>query len=308
MDVIPSIFSQQVVGQLPFYDGDLFSNIKLRQGQVVRKIDPTSPDSVSKKFFEYDVVVSQYESGTLGHRKYHNCLLINPLAGAGDKLKFTLRESQVPIGGDEKGSVDPYPATTNGSRVLILCVEGSNNQAIVLGGLRDERNGGDDPQKGHHLEFEFNGVNFQINDDGSWTFSNTGKTDNLGKPHKDRNEGAGTLVKVEANGNFIIATPESNQTVVIDNANKTISIKGDKDVTIEAKTIHCGAGASQPGVLGLELVSILQEVLTAISTMTMSSIAGNPLPLTSPPVNAAQFAAISSKLNTILSNQTYLKK
>jgi uncharacterized Zn-binding protein involved in type VI secretion len=308
-DIIPSFYGKRTIGNLPLYDGNLFGNIKLRQGQVSRIVSPTDKDSVSGLFFEYDVVVSQYEVGTIGHRKYKNCLLINPLAGGGDRAMFTLRPSTIPVGAaDDTGSTDPYPDKTDGSRVLILCVEGSNNQAVILGGLRDERSGIDDEKKKHHLEFEFNGVNFQVNDDGSWTCENKGKTTNLGKPDKNRDKGAGTTIKVEANGNFSVASPNNNQEIVIDNTKNTITINGDKDVTINGNKIHCGANADQQGVLGNELVSILKETLTACASIVMMSVAGSPLPLTSPPINAAQFTAISAKLDKILSNQTYLKR
>lgn len=305
-DVIPSFYSQRVVGSQGFYSGGLMSNIKLRQGQVVKVVNPKDEESISKKFYEYVVVVSHYESGALGHKKYQ-CLLMNPLAGGGDQAWWTLRGSTVPIGGDESGKTNPYPAGVDGSRVLILCVEGSNNQAVIIGGLRDERSGGDDEKLGHHYEFEFNGVNFQVKDDGSFVLEQKGKTDNLGKAEKNRNEKAGTSIEVKPEGTLEIATKDNKQSITIDNTNDTITINAKDKITINGERINLGEGAKDPAVLGKELVAIMKEMLIGIQSMTMFSIAGAPVPLTSPPINAPLFASISARLDSILSSQTYLK-
>ena len=297
-DVIPGIYGKARLGKRPYFDGHLFANTKLRKGEVMAVIPQSSKRSVSKFLYEYDVLVPQYESGTVGTRLYRNCILMNPVAGGGDHSAWKLRASTKPL--TEAGKTD-------GSRVLILCVEGSNNQAVILGGLRDERSGGDDEELGHHYEFEFNGVNFQVNDDGSWICQQNGKTDNLGEAHKDRNKGAGTSVEVKADGTYIVSTKDKKQSITVDNSNNTITIDGDSKIIVNGSKIELGTGASDPAVLGRELVSIMKEILNACATMTMFSIAGPPGPLTSPPINASQFAAISARLDNILSDQTFLK-
>jgi hypothetical protein len=299
MDIVPGIYNTKPVGHNGFYDGQLFSNIKLRSGEVMRIVHPESERSVSKKFYEYDVLVDHMESGAFALKLYKNCLLANPMAGGGDHSAWKLRASTKSY--TEVGKTD-------GSRVLILCIEGSNNQAIIISGLRDERTGGDDPKLGHHYDFEFNGVNFQVNDDGSCVLKQKGKTDNLGNAHRGRGEGSGTSVKIESNGNFTVATKDNDQKVVIDNTKNTITISGNKDVTIDGDKIHLGDKAGQQAVLGNELVSIMREILVGIQSITMCSLAGSPLPLTSPPINAPVFAAISARLDQILSNQTYIKR
>jgi hypothetical protein len=184
-----------------------------------------------------------------------------------------------------------------------LCIEGSNNQAVILGGLRDERSGSDDSNKGHHLEWEFNGVNCQVNDDGSWTVVNKGKTTNLGDVDPSANKsGIGTTIKTEANGNIIVATPDNNQTITIDNTNNTITINADKELTINGSRINVGKGASEPQVLGQQLVGVLQDLIQAITTMTVMA-AGSP---SSPPINSSVFLSIIARLQTILSTQAYV--
>lgn len=298
-DVIPSIYNQRLVGELPFYNGNLYQNLTFRQGEVRAVIPPTSEKSVSKVFMEYDVLVSYIENGTVGHKMYRNCILVNPLAGGADQCSWTLRASTKPI--------EDFQAS-DGSKVTILCLEGSYNQGVILGGLRDERCGGDKEADGHHFNWEFNGVNFKVNDDGSWDITNKGKNTNLGSldPKADK-DGIGTTVKVEANGNFTVSSPKNNQSVVIDNTNNTITINGDQDVTIDGSKIHLGKSADEQAVLGNQLVEILQELIQAISTITSYTF-GVPGTITSIPLNAPVFLAIAAKLQTILSQQTFVKR
>jgi hypothetical protein len=64
-----------------------------------------------------------------------------------------------------------------------------------------------------------------------------------------------------------------------------------------ATTIKIGEEASEAAILGDTLKGLLNELLDAISKMTMISPAGT----TSPPVNVAEFKAIQARLETILS-------
>lgn len=290
--IVPSIFSTTAVGHHPFFSGNLYGNVRLHRGEVFEVIDPKSPKSVSKKFYEYNVLVSEFEAGTITQKMYKNCLLINSLCGA-DSCSFKLRAATKY---DETFSGD-------GSRVVVACIEGSTNQALIIGGLRDERAGGDE-DLGQHYEFEYNGVKFTINDDGSYQVVTKGKTDNLGKQHKDANEdGVGTTINVAANGTVKVATPNEDQVITIDNSSKTIKIKANTDITIDGQSIHLGNGASEPAVLGNQLLGILNETMSALLSLTVI-VSGSG---STPPVNAGQFAAIQAKLQQILSNQTFVK-
>ena len=297
-DVISSIFDQSGIGA-PFFSGGAYSNFIFRQGEVFEIIYPDSPKSVSKTFTEYNVLVAHYENEVIGHKLYHNCRLINPLAGGADKCTWTLRASTK--------TVEDYKSS-DGSKVLVLCVEGSYNRAVIVGGILDERCGGDSEKDGHHLNWNFNGVNFKVNDDGSWEIVNTGKNTNLGSLDGSVDkDGIGTTVKVEANGNFSVTSAKKSQSITIDNANDTITIQGDSDVIVDGKTIHLGTNAGQQAVLGNQLVEILQELITAITAMTSFTF-GVPGTITSVPLNAPQFLAIAAKLQMILSNQTFVKQ
>ena len=266
-ETIPSMYSVRSLGG----DGGGGTlpngNVRLRYGEVKKEILPTNPESYSKKYREYEVMVQHYEGGSATHRMYHHCVVMNDLCSEGDFTTQSLRESD---------KVDFQLG--NGSRVFILCVEGNDARAIIIGGPQQHN----DTSKGVHKETEFNGVNFQVLDDGSWTLENKGKTDNLGKPHKDRNSGAGTTVKVEANGNFLVKTQKCS--ISVDNTSGGITIESDSQisvktkeakveatsvtvkadsVTIDSSSVGVGANAVEPAVLGTTLVSILGPAFAA---------------------------------------------
>jgi phage gp45-like len=272
-------------------------------GEVRAIIKPTDKESVSKKFNEYTVSVVQYENGMFARRLYYNCLLMNTIAGGGDKVYWTLRPSSKTSGEGNTATV------ADGSRVLVLCIEGSASRAYIIGGIRDERSEPDDPKLGHHFNWEFNGVNFRVNDDGSWSIVNKGKTTNLGgvAPSADKS-GIGTTIKTEANGNIIINTPDNNQSIVIDNTNNSITINADSHITVNGNRIDIGKDANEPQVLGQQLVQLLQDLITAITSMSMFSFGTPTGPITSPPINSPQFLAIAARLETLLSHQSFVKR
>ena len=105
----------------------------------------------------------------------------------------------------------------------------------------------------------------------------------------------------------------SDSTLSIDNKGGMI-VNTDDDVTyttngsnytIETETgeIHLGNGSSEePLVLGDTLVELLNELCTELQAMTHPTPAGP----SGPPVNAPKFAAIASKLKTILSTKNFV--
>jgi hypothetical protein len=296
MDVIPSFYSVESMGGRT-QDGLLpQDNVRLRFGEVKREILPTSKESYSKKYREYEVMVQHYEGGSATHRMYHHCMVLNSLGGLGDHSDMALRVSD-----KEDFHVG------NGSKVFLLCVEGNDARAVIIGGPQQRV----DKSVGCHREVEFNGVNFQANDDGSWTLVNKGKTNPDGSMHKDADEeGAGTTVKVESNGNFIVNTQNGKCVIAINNKSGAIDIQANDKITIktsqafieadsldikatstniDSASVGVGSNASSPAVLGDRLAAILAQVFGIIAP-TMPT----------PPQNAA-VAAAAAQLATILS-------
>lgn len=294
-ETVPSVYTTYELGG-GHRGGRLSSdNVKLRFGEVKRVIRPKDPDSYSKQFYEYDVLVQQYDNGAAAHRLYHNCKVVNVFAGLADHTMATLRAS------DDQG-VD----LGNGSRVFILCVEGNDARAVIIGGPQQAR----DLSEGIHFESEFNGVCFQVHDDGAWTLTNKGKTDAKGNAHKDRDEGAGTTVKVKANGNFSVATPGNKCRVSVDHKAGTINIESSDEfviktahafvqaqsvdvkadsVNVDSPNVGLGPNAAEQAVKGNALASVLAQAFGVIQPT-----------LPSMPQQAA-LAAATGQLATILS-------
>ncbi len=295
MDVLPSFYDVQPVGDLERYDGLAFSNTALRVGEVRALVRPEHPRSRTKKFNEYDVFVTHRENGTVATKMYHNCILANPFGGVADKAVWTLRN-------DPSSDVKTDGV---GSKVLLLCVNGEHSSAVILGGVRNSRDTDRGAEAlGHHLEFVFNGTKFETHDDGSWTLTNLGKTKADGSADPNRNAGAGTTVKVEANGTFTVHTKDNKQSVIIDHVAGTTTITADSDLILKGANIHLGASADEHAVLGDTLKDILGELIDAMCTEQHPTNQGP----SGPPLNAAKYRLIKSKLSRFLSNFTFVKK
>ncbi len=340
-DIIPSFYDTVQVGELPFYDGLAFNNTMLRVGEVKRVVYPEDPESRSARFIEYDVWVLHRENGTAVNRMYNGCCLINSLAGFGDYSFWTLRPdaptntypsdslSQLLRERDEKGVSDgdsltkllnarqkgATPATAKvsknveigvGSKVVILCINGENASPLILGGIRDSRSTDIGRKaKGVHAEFSFNGVKFSVNDDGSWGIENLGKTTADGRMDgKADADGAGTTIRVEANGNLEIHTPGKKQKILIDHKAGTIEIDAEKDLTLKSNKIQIGEGADEHMVCGDSLVKVLGDLIDEIALETHGAPGG----ATSTPLNAVKYRAIKNRLKTVLSNFIFVKK
>jgi hypothetical protein len=271
MDIIPSFYSSEAMGGDA--GGGLLprENIYFRFGEVKAEILPDSQESRSGLYREYEVLAEHYANGSATHRMYHNCVVLNSLCGLADHSVTSLRTS------------DTQEAKLgNGSRVYLLCVEGNDARAVIIGGPQQAK----DASKGAHQSVEFNGVSFEVFDDGSWSLTNRGKTANDGSLHKDADTaGAGTVVKVEANGNFTVKTQNGKCLLSIDHKSGSIEIKSDSQVTInttkavvnattvdvnaskislDSNDVGLGSGASQSAVKGDALVSLLSQAFSII--------------------------------------------
>jgi phage baseplate assembly protein gpV len=251
VNVVPSFYGTSPIGLNTRYDGQAFTNNLLRFGEVKKITKPSDKDSRSGKFYEYDVLVQHRENDTADTRWYYSCICANDLGGFADKVERTLRIGQ---------TENPTLTKGFGSKVLILCINGSQHEAIIVSGLRDDTDA-DNESLGHHYTFQFNGCSVRVEDDGSYTVSVEGRTRADGKPSDDRVDGGGSFIKIDANGNITLATQEGKQSVTVDNQDGTIKVNADKDLVIDGSQIHVGVGANEPAVLGNQLASLLTQIL-----------------------------------------------
>jgi phage baseplate assembly protein gpV len=273
-----------------------FSTLQLLQGEVKSTIAPNSPKSRSTKFWEYEVAVAYREGhGPVNTITYSHCLAASLFGGAGDCLRVRFRaDPQTP---DDR----PYG---NGAQVLILCVNGAETEAIIVGGLPVAA----DPAE--PLYMEFNGVRLTVNDDGELKLLVRGKT-NVDGTLADDNQPSGSFFSIDKNGNLVLGSPNSSQTVTIDNANGQVTVSaknleldasGNADIKVtdtaglKAKTVNVTANTtninSQVNV-GLATDSMLKgdTYRLAQSTLNQSLIAALQVVMGSLVATAAALAA-----------------
>ena len=297
-DIIPSFYSQRKIGSSSSQESS--SNYVLRTGEILDIIYPDDTRSVSKRFIEYNVFVEHKENNTGHGRLYHNCYQMSPLGGLADKSLWTLR-------------IDPNNVTAQknnlgksgvGSKALVLCIDGSYASAVILGGIRNDQDKDDETIRknlGHHGFFIFNGVKFQVNDDGSCQLSYQGKTKADGKwDNSVKNvteDSLGTNIKIEANGNVSVSTNGDKEQILVDHVKGKITVKSDK-------ICLGGPNANENVLLGQKWKALMSDFIDAVCNITVFNSGGN----TSPPLNASQIQALKNRLDGVLSDFVYTQK
>lgn len=203
-------------------------------GEVLAVVYPEDPNSVTKKFVEYSVAVQAYDNGTLALLNFPHCLLSNPLAGLADQASWTLRP-------DPKSGQKGAPGL--GSKVIVACVNGDLDSAVILGGWRDDADPGDAKADGHHLDLVFNGVRVNVDLDGALTVTREGVTRIDGTLDEDASpkDQVGAFVTLDAKGGFKVATvraddkgnPVEEQSVTLDHETSTMTVTTAKGLVVE---------------------------------------------------------------------------
>ncbi len=204
-DIIPS--HMRLKKPVRHHDGHVFEDMGMHYGEVQHIIYPDDARSHSKKFIEYDVYCTyRAKNKTSAHRMYHNCLLVNPLAGLADRAYFTLR------GEDSAAKPENYHVA-KGSKVLVLCVNGETKHPVIIGGLRDTADESESKAKakdlGHHLYYVFNGVSLFIDKEGQLVLTYGGKTTNDGKLDGNvEKKSVGTSMALLKDGSWNVSTQD----------------------------------------------------------------------------------------------------
>lgn len=206
------------------------SDTVLRVGEVRKILAPDSPDNFSKSVTEYEVAVQYREGGSSDVTSiFRGVTVSNMFGGIADMVSYTLRAD--PTTGETSDNVFGV-----GSKVLLLCVSGSQQKAIIIGGIRDfyQKKDNYPEDVGHNFYFEFNGIRFQINDDGEATATFRGKT-NVDGTLADSAvpEAEGTTINLNKEGNAEIATPEKAQFVRVNHKDKKIEVLADTEWNVE---------------------------------------------------------------------------
>ena len=222
------------------YASKMFNNNSLRVGVILEIIDIEDEDNQSGLAPEYKVMTTeQNKEGSIGNVEYKNCLRLNALGGVADYFFAKLRTPEDPSKVKNSGSLKDQV----GSIVLVMCLDGNSEKGIILGSLDHPEGEKLTKEKGHHLEGEFNGLNWQINKDGALTITFNSATDAKGKASNE--EAQGSNVKIEKDGSIDISDGNT-ESVRFDKTNKTVDIKSENAVSISSnlKDISLNAGES----------------------------------------------------------------
>lgn len=282
--------------------------------QKVYAIDDPENKFQGANFTVCDIVLRKANGST---EVIKNCRLMQPAWG-GSPNNF-LETLQIDPG--PKASSFKNPRSEKRSNyVLVAFINGRKDYGVILGGLPHAnpvaKKRRPSKSKGVYLEGEFQGLNWKVNNDGSFEMIFNGPRDDKGQIiGKD----GPTTMKIDAKGNVQITT-NNKQTFSINREKQTVSVdcgptqfvmdgKADK-ITAKSKTVEtlgsqlnrvhgskvkisktATSEPTEPFVLGLVFKEMMEKLLTAISNHQHIGNLGVPTP---PPLNKAEFEALKS--------------
>lgn len=189
----------------------------LSVGIIIKQYLPEDEENKSKHHVEYDVVtVNQDESGAPNPYVYRHCTGLDSFGSIADFMTVKRRVAKKNIDEEEFDQYD-FP-NGDGAYVLLLCANGSQDNAIILGGVphpNRKKLHTNTEEDNVSMESEFNGVNFSVTEDGGLKILFRGATDNLGKP-KDASKG-GTRLEIDKEGNFEVNNKKLSESEKKDN-------------------------------------------------------------------------------------------
>lgn len=222
-----------------------YKNFALRAGIVVRSYSIDDSLNNSKLAPEYDVVVIEQDANrAVTPITYKNCISANSFGAIADFFEAKLRSQQKV---KDKRTLGKDFSGQDGAIVLLLCLDGSSEKAIIIGALNHPDRKSKLKGKGQILAGEFNGLSIGVNEDGSANITFKGATDNEGKA-KDSSQGnttvdiekdgsvqiknKGVTQRMEKGGNFLIQN-QGSSTV---QSGKSVSISAGDKFSLDAKS------------------------------------------------------------------------
>jgi hypothetical protein len=174
-----------------------YKSYALRIGIVTATYPVSDESNRSKLTTEYDVlVVEQHEDKGATTIQYRNCMSAEGLGSIADFFEMALRPKKKKT---TKGDSTNLKGQ-DGSIVLMLCLDGMSDKAIIIGHLTHPDRKTTLKDEGPYLQGEYNGINVVINTDGSATLTFRGATDAQGKPLDDQQ--GPTVITIEKDGSY----------------------------------------------------------------------------------------------------------
>jgi hypothetical protein len=296
MAIVPGHFDGHVVPM----NGAL-SNFMLRVGTVQQVFFPEDSKNVSKKFVEYQVLVQHRANSTAVTKLYEHCIAVDGLGSIADFDYSIFRAENVATKQDGTQFVPG-----NGAHVLLLCINGEQNNAVIIGGIRHSEAPKDVKADAPYKHFRFNGIDMVINKDGELTLTYQGAQKVDGTMAEGVEESAlGTFIKISKDGNLLVSDKDGNNLIFFDRATNKFEVTAKEEVHIISPAVRLGdAETSDPAVLGDELKGLLQDLIKQINLLRVPTSNGP----SGTPLNESAFSAISGRLGEMLSGTVFVKK
>ena len=218
---IPSNLSLE---PLPEAHSQFMVDFSFKQGTIVKVYYPSDPANLSQQFIEYDVLVAKRDmrSGA-NFLIYKNCQVSDKFGAVNNYEDFTLQaatsiKNGVPVGG---------------STVTVLCIDATaiSARAIIVGGKKS-RLYKPEESDGQFHEYQFNGINIKVNNDGEYTIIQNTPIDQSG--NQADKAAAGTQLKIDKDGRFAISDNES-QSITFDRVSKNVTWTNGNDSVVVDK-------------------------------------------------------------------------
>lgn len=214
-----------------------YKNYPLRVGVISQIYAYNDFNNFSKLSTEYDVqVFEQNEDRGNTILKYKNCIGVDGLGSIADYFEKNFRP--MTMNTNPTGVLNT--TYQNGSVVILLCLDGVTEKAVIIGGLNHPSRSTKLTTTQPQLYGEYNGVAVAVNPDGSTSLTFNGATDNNGNLVTP---GQGpTTVAIATDGTFSVQHSgvtmqlEKNGALNI-TANGNINITTPDKVVVTAKEI-----------------------------------------------------------------------
>jgi hypothetical protein len=238
--ILPSSLLQTTHESVFNLNAKVFNNTALRCGTVIETIEIDNPNNISRRTPEYTVmVVEQDKEGGANSSVYKNCVVAESFGAIGDFFEKKLRCTTKAKDTTKSGSLNSK--ANDGSIVLLLCLNGNAETGIIIASLsHPQRKTTLTPKAGKHLEGEFNGVNWQVNDAGELIVTFKSATDNKGVPIDPKI--GNSFFKIDKSGSMQLndfsvdkTKEKANDYILIDKPNQSIEIGANKNISISAK-------------------------------------------------------------------------
>lgn len=260
--VLPHFLGVESIEAPSMFYGNLNDN-RLLIGDIIASYPPDDPNNRSKKFYEYDVLANDTEGGGVdAPTLYHNCIMTCHFGTAADYCRFQPRFAKV---------VDS--SVTYNTKVVIKCVASDANQALIVGFYRNPYlydQGTESIQDGPYYEWQYNGINAQVNSDGELTIKRKGPLDIKGVA-TDTSDKVGFQAILNKDGGLELKSGDSDQIFQMDHPGKKLFMNATNGIKLGGDSEHLILGNTYrqaEDVLLQQIFIALQIIMTGMTTLS----------------------------------------